>query len=182
MDKKLAIISLAAGIVIVVFGLIGLKNQMEGAKKEVSESLMEAVDRTETEAKKQYKASAEDDMFWSSIEKTATLVSGSVEGEHEYHVIFELETSAGKVFAIEQHQIAGDINQLWRDLCKSQIMVELASLEEVDKAHLAGESVRVTCTTLLSPDYKEDGSGQGVLELCDTDGDGAWDVQRYNNQ
>ena len=165
-------------IVLLLAMMLGLSGC---GKKEVPEELKEAIDEAEKVLVKQYTRNSDKD-FWSSAVTAATLVSETVESWREYTVVFELETSGGKRFAIEQHQTAGTIDSMWRELCMEQILIELVSDKNVEDAQEADEEVRVYSVTLLSPEYDDDGSGVGVREYSDFDADGKWDYHGYSTE
>lgn len=144
-------------------------------KRDSADEIRELIDDTKTEINTLYEESSSDSEFWASVERAAKLVSETVISHCKYDIIFILETSGGDYFVLEQLQDTNEVNQPWRDLCKNQIILELASQKKVKEAHLANEKVRVYSTTLNCPVRNSDGDGWYMMSAVDNDNDGVWD-------
>ena len=136
--------------------------------------LRKAVNRTESELALQYTKS-DDSTFWSSAQTAANLISNTIEKGREYQIDILMETSDGTSFVVERFSKVTYINDAWRDLCRNQVLIDLASSSEVDAIHQAGESVEIVGTIMSYLDFSEEGVFNGTIELQDLDNDGIWD-------
>lgn len=139
------------------------------------DEIQELIKDTKGEIDALYEESSSDSEFWASIERAAKLVSETIISHCKYDIIFILETSGGDYFVMEQLQDTKEVDQSSRELCKNQIILELASQKRVKKAHLADEKVRVYSTTLNCPVHNSDGDGWYMMSAVDNNNDGVWD-------
>ena len=162
MKKDYSIIAIIGFVALLFFGFVGLWQSRQVEKKEISETERAQLMRVE---------------FMQAAKKAATMVSDTIEAEREYLIDFELRSSDGKMAMIEQHHLTLDVDDERRAVCREKLLEELES--SVNDYWESGKSIELVCTSIVSPDYNEDGSGAGAWEYCDSDADGVWDYYRY---
>ena len=107
-----------------------------------------------------------DDEFVRFAEKAAEFVSRTVEGGHEYVILFCIEASNGRTIVIEQKRLAWDYGPKWRKRCKEAICSELINDHDIRELYDTGETVAKLSTTIS---YMHE---YCVASVRDTDCDG----------
>ena len=155
------VIAIVAGVILFILGFVGIWQSRQSEKEHAQES-----PRTE---------------FMKSADKAAKMMSKTFEEGREYSVLFEVCASDGKLFTIEEHLPDVDFGSRDRKFYQEIVMNELMTSQKLNFYFLAGGSVELIQTVVLSPDYNDDGSGMGVWEYSDSNTDGTWDSCIYAN-
>lgn len=161
MNKIVLMISILAGVVLVIFGIVGIINRNDATpirSKLDDVTLAKAGD-----------AVCSDEEFLKHATKSAGFVSKTIEDGHEYSILFILETSDGGSIFIDQDHIAWDNAKGWRDTCKEKVFTDIITDRRVRELYDSGDGVESISTT-ISYDW-----GYRIASVCDSDNDGIVD-------
>lgn len=167
MRRRILVASAIAGVMLVMFGVIGLLNQSP-----VTNNIREMLG-SETVALAG-EVICSDDEFLRAADKAARFVSNSIESGHEYDVTFILRLSEGHNVPIVQNHTSGDGSSRWRRRLQESVLAGLVSDQMVRSTYNSGKRVVGVSTTIsYSHDYC-------IASIVDSDNDGVMDEKHVS--
>lgn len=163
-------ISIFMAIIMIILCFSGCSHQNEETE------MMENILQDTLSQIENLKTSTNDPIFWSSAEHVTDLIGKTLEKDKNIEVDYRLQIGRDTkiITGFSVYMVGSD--SIYRQSSVTDLLLNLASSEEVASAHLSGQSVEVTGAIIRWQDRKNWYSKEMMdFSACELDSEGSWD-------